>query len=228
MLRVDTRYILGRGFLATFLLMIFAGAPTSNAFTVYNTGVDSAGAKLAPGSTDSHWQVISGPGITSPIQAVVANNQHPSGQYFATANSMWVSWTASALGTTNTPYTYELTFDLTGYDPASAVLSGLWGVDNFGSITLNGLAPIGTGTFILSGTSFDHFNTTHEFSITGGFVDGVNSLQIQVVDTGNPSGLNVSALVGMANPVPEPTGLMLMFVGLIAIGSVYRASRADT
>ena len=170
-----------------------AAATPFDPFATFNTGVDASGVPLALGAPDLHWRYVAGPDVPMPANAIVVTSQHPSGQYFATSDSLWISRLATGSVSPNTPYTYQLAFDLTGFDASTAVLSGIWGVDNFGSILLNGVAPTGTGTFNLAGTEFSHFNTTHAFTINGGFLSGFNKLQVQVVDTGNPSAFNVSA-----------------------------------
>jgi hypothetical protein len=213
------------------ILSTYAAVAAAAPFTTFNTGVDASGTPLALGATDPHWLYVAGPNLPTPANAIVLTNQHPSGQYFATTDSLWISRLATGSVSTNTPYTYELAFNLTGFDASTAVLSGIWGVDNFGSILLNGVAPSGTGTFSLAGTQFSHFNSTHAFTINGGFLSGINKLQVQVVDTGNPSGFNVSALSGSATPVqtpvPEPASLMLLSSGLVGLGlwKRFRAKR---
>jgi hypothetical protein len=103
-----------------------------------------------------------------------------------TADSMWIGQDAAGSGDVGSPYTFRLSFDLTGFDPASVRITGAWGVDNNGDITLNGQVPTGMGTFSLSGADMDNFNVEHDFTITGGFVAGMNTLDIQVTNTGGP------------------------------------------
>jgi hypothetical protein len=115
-----------------------------------------------------------------------------------------------------------LQFDLTGYDPASASLSGVWGADNFGNVLFNGATPGGSGNFSLVGINPANFNVGHNFSITSGFVSGVNRLDFVVTDGGNPGGLNVNSLTLAAAPVPEPQNLSLLLAGLAMLGGVTR------
>lgn len=204
-----------------------AGAATVPAF---DTGVDASGTKLAPGSTDPHWQLVAGPGVTSPSQAVVVTNQHPSGQYYSTPDSAWIWGTASGAAVVGATYTFELQIDLTGLDPGTATLSGSWGADNFGDILFNGAAPIGTGTFALTGSPLTNFDEGHAFTITGGFVAGINTLDVQVVDAGNPGGLDVFGLSasagGAVGAVPEPGMPALMLLGgLVLVGRARRRGK---
>jgi hypothetical protein len=92
------------------------------------------------------------------------------------------------------PYTFRLTINLSGLDPSSVTLGGAWGVDNDGTITVNGQTPTGTGAFSLTNATHDNYNVVHPFSITGGFVAGTNTLDIQVINADGPAALNVTAL----------------------------------
>jgi len=168
---------------------------------VWNTGVDSNAARLAPGTSDPHWLLVAGPGVTSSRAPIVLTDQHPFGQYFATAESMWIWQDAAGLGEIGSPYTFRLPLDLTGFDLASVRVSGVWGVDNDGAITLNGQVPTGTGTFSLTGAVPDNYNVEHAFTITGGFVAGMNALDIEATNAHGPGGLNVSRLTITGTPV---------------------------
>lgn len=210
------------GAVFTAILSSYAAVAAAAPFVTFNTGVDASGTPLALGATDSHWMAVDGPDVTIPANAIVLTDQHPVGQYFATSDSLWISRLADASGSLYSPTTYELTFDLTGFDASAAVLSGIWGVDNYGNILLNGVAPIGTGTFSLAGTVYPNFNDMHAFTINGGFLSGFNKLQVQVVDTGNPSAFNVSALLGSATPIPEPSTSVLLGIGVFAIALLCR------
>jgi hypothetical protein len=201
----------------TIIVMVMAASSSSlpvdaSTISLFNTGVDSSGTPLAGGTFDPHWSIISGPGITTPVEAVVLTNQHPHGNYVSSPNSQWVWANASGDAGINSPYTLQLTFDLSGFNPGAATLSGFWAADNFGSILLNGSSPIGTGTFDLPGDSSSNFNSFHAFTITGGFTAGINTLDFVITDDGNPGGLNVTNLVATAS-VPEPSSLVLLFGG---------------
>jgi hypothetical protein len=153
---------------------------------VWNTGVDGNAAQLAPDALDPHWQLVAGPGVTTSRAPFVVTDQHrpppglPArfGQYFVTPDSMWIGQDAAGSADAGAPYMYGLPLDLTGFDPASVTISGAWGVDNDGAITLNGQVPTGTGTFSLTGAVSDNYSVEHAFTITGGFVAGMNTLDI--------------------------------------------------
>jgi hypothetical protein len=207
------------------LALLGAGAAQeASALAVYNTGVADDGTKLAPGQDETHW-LLAATNDVKPPPTVVVSNQHPSGQYYAVDDAMWIWANAAGSADVNLPYTYHLDFDLTGYDPSTAKLSGAWGVDNTGKITLNGAAPVGTGTFALNTVTTANFNTAYSFSITGGFSAGLNSLEVQVTDAGNPAAFNVRGLSIVATPVPEPATVALFGAGLLALFGLARRAR---
>ena len=189
------------------------------------TGVSGGGAKLVPGATDPHWTVTTGPGIPLPTNAVVVANQHPLGFYFASPDSMWVWTNAAATAIVDSPYTFDLAFDLTGYDANSATLSGAWGVDNLGRIFLNGSPAVGAGTLALTTVSTDTFNTPYSFTIGSGFLPTINHLQFQVTDAGLVAALNVRGLSVQVSAVPEPAGASLMLIGLFGVLANLRRTR---
>jgi hypothetical protein len=173
--------------------------PESSA--VFPTGVNQNRVKLSGGAADPHWQVVAGPGITSPRAAVVVNEQNPLGKYFqSSSDSAWIWVNADGSGPINQGFTFRLEFALASVS-ATTRISGLWGCDNYGSITLNGKAPAGAGTgeFSLTGLSESNFGKPHNFMIidgsTGLFQMGLNTLDVVVTDTGNPGGLHVTKLV---------------------------------
>jgi hypothetical protein len=176
-------------------------------FPLHNTGVDTADVPLSGGKSDPHWFVVSGLGITSPIPAFVVTNQHPSGRYFATTDSSWIWAKADGSGSTNEPYTFRLSFDLTGIDYTKVQITGSWGADNTGKILLNNklIAQMPqtqwSGEVELTGTTnINNYQNRHQFSITSGFISGMNTLDFQVTDASNPGGLNVTGLTGNVLP----------------------------
>jgi hypothetical protein len=169
---------------------------------VWNTGVDANAATLAPGASDSHWQLLAGPGVANPRESVVVTEQHPGGAYFTTADSMWIWQDAAGTAAAGSSYTFRLPIDLTGYDLASVRISGAWGVDNDGTITFNGQPPTGMGTFSLAGGDVhDNYNLEHPFTITGGFAAGINTLDIKATNVDGPAALNVTRLTISRTPV---------------------------
>ena len=92
--------------------------------SIFNTGVDAMGVSLPLGADDPHWQLISGSGITVARPASVLTQQSPFGVYAQNPNSRWIWVAANGTGATGSPYTFRQTFDLTGLDPSTAVITG--------------------------------------------------------------------------------------------------------
>jgi len=211
-------------FAATVLLSA-AGAVHASV-PVFNTGVTSTGSLLPLGAVDPNWTIVSGPGVTSPAPAYVLTSQrNPLGTYYTTTDSQWIWANANGVAGTNSPYTFQLQFDLTNFDPNTFVVSGAWGVDNLGSIELNGAPAIGSGALTLTNSS--NFTSPNLFTITGGFHSGINTLDIQVTDLGYVGGLDVTALVATGTPtVPLPAAGWLMLSGIAGLGAFVRQKRA--
>jgi len=138
--------------------------------------------------------------------------------------SNWV-WDANGDNTV----TYTVTFNLTSFQIASAVLSGLWGVDNIGTVLLNGVQiselTYGVGAFA-SLTSYGSSND-------GEFMTGVNTLQFvalnDISDTnGGPGPVAFRATVNVsAIPVPAALPLLAGAVGLLGFGAARRRNKAQ-
>ncbi len=187
---------------------------------LFNTGTDAAGLAIVGGNgvADPHYV------IQSSTSAGFAGQQAVTFQccYVANdANSRWISLNASGGPGGNTSV-YRTTFSLAGLNPATAAISGSWGADNVGTIFLNG---VNTGITITN-----VFSSLVGFSITSGFVAGINTLDFRVVDEGAPGALRVDDLVGTANvavtgAVPEPASWLMMILGFGIAGTAMRQRR---
>lgn len=217
---------------ATALSIVMAGpASASVILGLYNTGVHSGGAGWGTGSgikngngADLHWDNNDGNGghafTGSPIVSTWLAND---------GTSQWL--TPSPRGdesydpTTSGTDIYSLTFDLTGFNAASASFAGRFLVDNeVTGITLNGHTITGSGGGFQDWTNFA--------SLTGDFIGGVNTLQFSVLNlaqlTGNPTGLRVEFQQSNVNAVPEPATWGLMLVGFGLIGAAIRRRNVRT
>jgi hypothetical protein len=147
--------------------------------TLFNTGVG-----LKEGQPDPHWQLVavSNDPHFRPRPAVVA--QPADGLWMANAprRSQWISILGDASPLpNNVTYTFRTDFDLTDVRPGTARLRGWFAVDNHvRAMRLNG-RPVG----VLEHDS-DRFDFMHPFSIDTGFVQGANTLEIDV-DNGTAS-----------------------------------------
>lgn len=175
------------------------GAPIPK---LYNTGVDDTGALLGPGVVDPHYQLIesAAPAFPGP-EAFTLTPGFPVGPWVSEGpDSRWIA-PQSNQSTGNEPgdYLYRTTFDLTGFDPAKARITGRWTSDNAGlDVLLNGIS-----LWITQGGNFVGFA---DFVIEAGFIDGTNTLDFVVNnagDTVNPTGLRVE-MIGTVEQPDEP------------------------
>ncbi len=159
---------------------------------LFNSGVDSAGTSLGLGMADAHYTLVAPSPVTgSPIAATSAGG-YPIPPWLG--DNPGAAWITPITGAGSVPgdYFYRTTFDLTGRDLATVSLTGVWATDDTGvDILLNGTS---------SGSSSAGFSSLTPFSITNGFVSGLNTLSFKVNNGGtgpNPSGLRVE-MVGVA------------------------------
>jgi PEP-CTERM motif len=193
---------------------------------LFNTGVvtETPIVLEADGTVDLHYVLVASadpsfPGPDSWVAVVARPCPDALPCWLADGpDSKWISsrpdtWTAPGVGGN---YDYRLIFDLTGFNPSTASITGQWATDNGGGpIKVNGAAT----AFTTGDLDFDHFTP---FTISSGFVAGLNTLDFPVVNgpftfTGNPTGLRVEFLSATASAVPEPTTLMLLTLGLAGL-----------
>ena len=204
-------------------LLLSLGTPSWAASIpgLFNTGVDALGNPLVGGNgvADSHYTIISGPGANIyPISAVTFNCCYFADQPAGTnGNSRWISVNENGANAGSGIYDFQVTFSLTGLDPTTASITGLFGADNHVSETdLNGSA--------ITGATTDTFSSYKAFTIPVGspFVSGLNRLDFLVKDDGAPMSLRVDSLAGTASPaqtgaVPEPGTTSLLAGGLVLL-----------
>jgi hypothetical protein len=182
---------------------------------LFNTGVDGTGTVLPYDTTDPHYTQ------TGPLSGAIVINRRVN-----SSTNQWVippdgsAWIGPVESNTNSPvgvYTYTFTFNLTGFNPATAVITGEVASDNDSHIILNG-----TDT----GISPTNYMSLMNISLTNGFVSGTNILEVTVTNTppqsggGSPSGLLIANLVGTAQPmVASILGISLSGTNLVINGS---------
>jgi hypothetical protein len=190
--------------------------------SVHDTGVNVSDGLVATGSIASFWALTAEPaGATETIGSNPCRFRHPS--YFAdSSTAAWVAPTCSGNAGAGGFYTYSLSFDLTGLDPTTAAIAGVFGTDNNGSIDLNGM--IG-GT-----TTFAGFGAQTSFSFTSGFVAGLNMIDVLVNNGGDPTAFFVqfstATAGGTSTSVPEPATLSLLGLGLAGVAFARRKRKS--
>jgi hypothetical protein len=198
--------------------LLVGSARADTITSLFNTGVGDSGAVLSNGAADTHYTLVSTPDSSTPsVRAATSANGFPVGPWIGDDTvSTWVAPNTDAeLDGPAGGYDYRISFSLTGLNPGSALITGLWAVDDVGlDILVNGTSTGETTSFGFSGfTAFD---------ITSGFVDGANTLDFIVYNGGGPTGLRVE-MTGTAD-VPEPATLALLGAGVAGLGMIRRRS----
>ena len=133
-----------------------------------------------------------------------------------TPTSQWV-WDATSTTQSQT-LSFQFLFDLTGYDASTASLTGLWGVDNAGSVLLNGnlISSLPNPTLV------SNFSSLTAILVNAGssyFLPGANSLVFSLFNDAPPAAFRAAVTVSAdAAAVPIPAALPLFPAGLGAMG----------
>lgn len=177
-------------------------------------GVAAAQAVPLPGLQNTGFGTYT---LTGPAQPELVVTPHP----------FWVSapagsdWIGPSDGSQDDPlgtYTYTYTLDLTGYFPHTVVLTGNMSSDNSGGIWVNGVD-----------SGFSNFPTDWSglvsFMLERDFVEGINTIQFIVENTGtsgnNPTGLLVADFAGTAVPLGSPVlSVSPLMEGVLGTGTV--------
>ncbi|MBK7660375.1 MAG: choice-of-anchor D domain-containing protein [Betaproteobacteria bacterium] len=196
---------------ACLLAIGLAGAPAGQALAqllplpVFNTGVDKAGAPMPGESIDGHYTLVSSADPDFPGPRAFVTARIAEGLWLPNDDkSKWIS--PSPMQESPNPahcnpegaYTYRTTFNLTGFDVATASIKGNWAADSAGSaLLLNG---------VVTGHTTSSYDKFASFDLTSGFNSGVNTLDFVVIDSACPTGLRVemSGTALATDVVPDP------------------------
>ncbi|HWH69030.1 MAG TPA: hypothetical protein VNT26_06580, partial [Candidatus Sulfotelmatobacter sp.] len=163
---------------------------------LFNTGVGDSQVPLPGGVADGHWQLIQSDDPAYPGPAMYVVSFPPAAWLANSGSSRWVS-PGDGVNVAGGTYAFRTMFLLDTLDPANAQLQGNWISDNQGlDIRLNGVSLGLTNSGVL--------NSFTPFTVTSGFVPGLNTLDFVVSNapgTGpNPAGLRAE-LHGAALPL---------------------------
>lgn len=191
-------------------LTLAAAAGAANIPGLHPTGSNGSGGTLGDGASDLFYSVLSSNNTwynNSPQGTVINQTSIPSVWFQNTSSARWIYDNKLAWVNIGATVTFRLTFNLTGFNPSTAVIFGSSAADDGGTIYLNGNLIGNCGPY----------TTPTAFSANSGFLPGLNTLDFVVQDTGGAiSGLIVPDLRGHADKVPGPGAAALLGLGVIA------------
>jgi len=161
---------------------------------LFHTGVDNSGALISNTLVDPHYSLIVSPDISYPGPAAYVVEPAPPWVVNGPI-SKWLSPAPDGGSSFRAfgDYKYRTQFDLTGYDPCTCVVTGVWASDDETyDILINGLS---TGNSLSSPSTFDYL---HPLAITNGFISGTNTIDFIVHNGGFQTGMRAE-LFGFAS-----------------------------
>ena len=171
--------------------------------SVYSTGINDFYNPLQSGSLDFHYSLTApGTPIGSQVCATVADTTG-TGWIQPWDNSRWIAANQDP-ATPQQTVTYYTAFNLDRFDASTAIINGEWVASGPATIYVNGLA-----------TPITNNGTRSAFTLSGPWTPGINRLAFEVASTNNQNGLLVS-MTGNAQPIPEPSAIVSIAIGILA------------
>lgn len=137
-----------------------------------HTGDSGVGTPFANGAADTNW-TVSGPSVPAGNAVVLSPAAFYGGWQANDLNSQWIG-VQNIVNAPAAPYTFTTTFNVT--NPSTAVLNAWWGIDDAGSLALN-------GNIIASGSGIYSLQNVVVGGSTGVFVAGTNTLTITMTSS---------------------------------------------
>ncbi len=227
MTRIGTRFM----YRVLAVALATAAATVAQAQSInVSTGTNGSGVVLSDGATDPNWIISVAGGAFNPAVVSYPADQCCGMETVNTTLAKWINNVTSPNGPindgwNNNPNTvFRRTFDLTGYDLSTTMISGVWRVaDGIVGAYLNGHLLFSSPAIVGGNQVTTNWGADNPFLVALGssdFVNGVNTLEFQTETLNSVyDGLYLDATVTgrVTSVTPEPASLALMATGLLVV-----------
>jgi len=166
-----------------FVVLYIISSVKSDSISIEGTGLNADGSLATQGGFEANWVLVQNGNDN--VNDFVASNIASLDYAADTSSSQWIGPAADLHQSfPDDTYGYSTTFDLGGLDATTAQLSGSFAGDDTVEIFLNGHFVVGCYS--------DCWVSFTSFSVSTGFVSGLNTLQAVVVNEGGATGLQLS------------------------------------